>query len=158
MLMEGKSDRRPTSAFGWTVNTKISYRISSLADAYHVWSTSVNASVSYPAHRQTDKQTNNRAHNSALLEYKLETYSTEGLQTDASARSPDLTSTSCDLDLIPPDFNSRSPFPVDHLSHLAPKSFIRFGNFGLRWSWPLTSWPKRWPFHALDPWTTCASL
>ena len=32
---------------------------SPLAHAYHVWSTSVNGFVSYPANRQTDKQTNN---------------------------------------------------------------------------------------------------
>jgi len=41
-------------------------RRSSLAHAYHVWSTSVTAFVSYPAHRQTDRQTE-RLHNSASL-------------------------------------------------------------------------------------------
>jgi len=37
-------------------NSIISRR-SSVAHAYHVWLTSVNAFVSYPAHRQTDRQT-----------------------------------------------------------------------------------------------------
>jgi len=32
-------------------------RGSPLAHAYHVWSTSVNAFVSYPAHGMTDRQT-----------------------------------------------------------------------------------------------------
>jgi len=36
------------------------------ANAYHVWSTSVNAFVSYPAQRQTER-TNERSHNSASL-------------------------------------------------------------------------------------------
>ena len=32
-------------------------RGSPLAHAYHVWSTSVNEFVTYPAHRKTDRQT-----------------------------------------------------------------------------------------------------
>jgi len=46
-------------------------RGSPLAHAYHVWSTSVNAFVNYPAHKQnkriTDRMTEQRSHNSATL-------------------------------------------------------------------------------------------
>ena len=38
----------------------ITSRRSLLAHAYHVWSTSVSAFVSYPAHRMTDRQTDRR--------------------------------------------------------------------------------------------------
>jgi len=41
-----------------------------VADAYHVWSTSVSAFMNYPAHRQTDRQTdrmNEQSHYSASL-------------------------------------------------------------------------------------------
>jgi len=53
----------------------ITSRASPLSHAYHVWSTSVNAFVSYPAHRQYDRHTyiqyiqtdrQHRWHNSAL--------------------------------------------------------------------------------------------
>jgi len=46
-------------------------RGSPTAHGYHVWSTSVNAFVSYPAHRQNEWQNdrrNEREHNSASLD------------------------------------------------------------------------------------------
>jgi len=54
-------------------------RGSLLAHAYHVWLTSVNEFVSYPAHRQTDRQTNkqHQSHNSALTEQQRSVPMTE---------------------------------------------------------------------------------
>ena len=37
-------------------------RGSPLAKVYHVWSTSVHALMSYPAHSQTERQTNSKDH------------------------------------------------------------------------------------------------
>ena len=48
--------------------TKLTSRGSAVAPAYRVWSTSVNAFMSNPTHRQTDRQTdgqNERSRNSA---------------------------------------------------------------------------------------------
>ena len=56
MLREVKSDRRSTSDSDRHQNLIIS-RGSPLAHDYHVWFTSVNAFVSYSAHRQNDRQT-----------------------------------------------------------------------------------------------------
>jgi len=51
----------------------ISCTWSPLAHAYRVWSTSVNAFVSYPAHRTTDGMTDKqrRSHNPALVEVNI---------------------------------------------------------------------------------------
>ena len=54
LTAEEKWSYRRTSGFGSTPNLITS---SPFARAYHVWSTSVNAFVSYPAHNVTDKMT-----------------------------------------------------------------------------------------------------
>jgi len=54
MLMSVKTDPRFTSGSGSTP-VLITSRGSSLAHAYHVWSTSVNAFACYPAHRQNER-------------------------------------------------------------------------------------------------------
>jgi len=58
------------------------------------------------------------------------TYSTEGVENYASARPPNLTWASYDLDLWPPNAKSwtfSSPCPVDHLRQFAAIRFIQLG-------------------------------
>jgi len=50
-----------------------------VADAYHVWSTSVSAFMNYPAHRQTDRQTewtNSHITPPALVEQQVDEFFT----------------------------------------------------------------------------------
>jgi len=56
VLTKVKTDPRSTSGSGPTREFNQFYR-SPLAHACHVWSTSVNAFISYPAHRQNEWQT-----------------------------------------------------------------------------------------------------
>jgi len=59
MLMEMITDAHPAPDQHQSLITS---RVSPLAHSYHVWSTSVSTFVSYPAHRQNERQTdsNNR--------------------------------------------------------------------------------------------------
>jgi len=56
--------------------------------------------------------------------------STPGVENGVSARSPNLTSTSCDLDLwlSDPEVNRSCPSPGDHLCQFSLKSVFHFKN------------------------------
>jgi len=69
MVKNGKVIQNP-HAYPDQHQKSITSRGSPLAQAYHVWSTPIAAIVSYPAHRQNDRQSdrmNEREHNSASL-------------------------------------------------------------------------------------------